>query len=194
MEKCNHHDKDVYIGHPYSFNRDTLSRYFERIQNLKVSGISMLYPERYFGDNNVIVEFLKLPNQYGLKTVLHEMKLISGFDGELMNWPVELLNKVFENVHLSAVKEDSKDDEIAIKVLELCKKNNIHFVLAGGGKERALKFFDHGIETWLNGSSMFLPKHVDSIYTGFINKKTAIYRGFLLNKILNFHCIELVYL
>lgn len=179
VNKCNFYDKDVYIGHPYSFNRNTLINYFERIKHLNISGISMLYPERYFGNDEVIIEFLKLPNEFGLKTVLHEMKLISGYNGELMNWPLELLNRVFEDVNLSAVKEDSKDDQIALTVLELCKKKKIHFVLAGGGKERALKFFKHGIETWLNGSSMFLPKYVDTIYNGFINNDEYFINSYL---------------
>ena len=167
---CKDSGKRVYIGHPYSFNRYTLQTYLEQIQDLKVSGVSMLYPERYFADEETIIEFLKLPNKFGMKTVFHEMKLVSGFNGELINWPANLLERIFDEVDLEAVKEDSKDDEVAIKILDLCRSRGVKFILAGGGKARALDFFDHGIGTWLNGSSIFLPKHIDRIYEAFVNK------------------------
>lgn len=179
VEKCNSFNKEVYVGHPYSFNKKSLKEYFLKISDLGVSGVSMLYPERYFGDDKIIIEFLKYPNKFGLSTVLHEMKLISGFDGELMDWPLELIDKVFDQVNLVAVKEDSKNDEIARYVLNLCQKNDVSFVLAGGGKRRAQKFFDLGIDTWLNGSTMFAPQLIDVVYTKFMENDEAYIQNYL---------------
>lgn len=176
---CTQFNKKVYIGHPYSFNRDTLENYFNSIQNLDICGVSMLYPERYFGNDDIIIDFLKLPNKFGLSTVLHEMKLVSGFNGELMNWPKELLRKLFDEINLVAVKEDSKDDEVATEVLKLCKDNEVSFVLAGGGKRRAQKFLNLGIDTWLNGSTMFIPKLIDKTYLAFVRNKVDFIQLYL---------------
>jgi dihydrodipicolinate synthase/N-acetylneuraminate lyase len=170
---CSSHGKLVYVGHPYIFTEYSLRKYFESIANFPVSGVSMLYPERYYGLDEPIIDFLKMPNQFQLDTVLHEMKLISGFDGELINWPKQLLNSVFDNVKLVAIKEDSKDDNVTLQVLDLCNLHNVHCVVAGGGKRRAVKFFNHGLKTWLNGSTMFLPQLIDQTYISFVTDDAA---------------------
>ena len=104
---------DVYVGHPYSFTECSLDRYLSKISQLNVAGISMLYPERYYGIYNPIIEFLKFPQNFDLPVVLHEMKLISGFNGELINWPLGLLDEILNEIGLVGIKEDSKDDKIA---------------------------------------------------------------------------------
>ncbi|MDA8554976.1 hypothetical protein N9K98_07165 [Luminiphilus sp.] len=168
IKKVKSFGHSVYVGHPYVFTRSSLDKYLSSIANLKPSGVSMLYPERYYGLDDFVIEFLRAPFHHGIDVVLHEMKLVSGFDGSLVDWPVQLLERVFDEVPLVAVKEDSKSDEIALRVLELCKQKGVHFVLAGGGKVRALKFLDKGMTTWLNGSTMFLPQLIDRTYTAFV--------------------------
>ena len=84
---------ECYVGHPYIFDRRRLEDYLSRISNYSPSGISMLYPERYFGIDEPILEFLSLPQKFQMKTVLHEMKLTSGLNGELINWPHKLLQE-----------------------------------------------------------------------------------------------------
>jgi dihydrodipicolinate synthase/N-acetylneuraminate lyase len=167
IERVKSHGKQVYVGHPYVFTRKTLEEYFQKLSNLPVDGVSMLYPERYYGVDEPIIDFLQMPKNYGLNVVLHEMKLVSGFNGELINWPESLLTKVFKQVDLVAVKEDSKDDDITDLVLNLCKEFDVHCVLAGGGKVRAQKFFTKGLTTWLNGSTMFVPQLIDEVYKNF---------------------------
>ena len=173
--------KKVYVGHPYVFNEQTLRQYFDKLENQAIDGVSMLYPERYFNISSPIIKFLKMPSDYGLGTVLHEMKLVSGFNGSLIDWPIELLKEVFENVPLLAVKEDSKEDTITLEVLKLSKKHNVNCVLAGGGKRRAMKFFGSGLKTWLNGSTMFLPKLMDNVYLAFIDGQTEYIDWYLNN-------------
>lgn len=173
---------DVYVGHPYIFSRQSLAVYLEQIARLDVDGVSMLYPERYYGIDEPIIDFLKFPSQFGIKTVFHEMKLVSGFNGELINWPNELLNRIFDEVPLAAVKEDSKDDDVTDFVLDLCLRHKVHCVLAGGGKVRAEKFFKKGLNTWLNGSTMFLPRLIDRTYLAFMNNDNE-YKHWYLNNI-----------
>jgi len=159
-----------YVGHPYIFNRSRLQNYLMEIAKHKPAGISMLYPERYYGIDEPLIEFFNMPSNYGLKVVLHEMKLVSGFDGELINWPKTLIQKALEIDSVIGIKEDSKDDQITQFVLDECKRNNLKCILAGGGKTRALKFIKKGLDTWLNGTTMFLPKAIDYIYPAIMNE------------------------
>ncbi|WP_415905137.1 hypothetical protein ACMXYW_02765 [Neptuniibacter sp. QD48_55] len=181
VERVKKNNKKVYVGHPYVFTSKVLDNYLKKISMLPVDGVSMLYPERYYGIDEPIIEFLNAPVKYGLNIVLHEMKLVSGFNGELINWPASLLQKVFKEVDLVAVKEDSKDDQITDLVLDLCKENNVHCVLAGGGKVRAQRFFDKGLTTWLNGSTMFAPMLIDRTYKAFLESDTKYTEYYLLN-------------
>ena len=159
----------VYVGHPYIFTRESLDAYLFEIAKDSPDGISMLYPERYYGIDDPIIEFLRAPLKHGLGVVLHEMKLVSGFNGELIDWPLSLLEKVFEEVPLIAIKEDSKSNDVTQLVLDLAKKSGVHCVLAGGGKIRAEEFIRRGMLTWLNGSTMFLPKLIDRTYLAFVD-------------------------
>jgi len=168
INKVKSYGHNVYVGHPYVFTRSSLEEYLTAVASLKPSGVSMLYPERYYGLDDIIIEFLRSPLRHGIDVVLHEMKLVSGFDGSLVDWPISLIEKVFEEVPLVAVKEDSKSDEIASKVMELCLREDVHFVLAGGGKLRALGFLEKGMTTWLNGSTMFIPQLIDRTYKAFV--------------------------
>ena len=158
-----------YVGHPYVFDRERLESYLKEISKYKPAGISMLYPERYYGIDQLILEFLEIPAKFGMKSVLHEMKLVSGFNGELINWPQELLRKAIQLDSVIGVKEDSKDDDTAQIVLDECNKKGAACILAGGGKLRALEFVGKGLDTWLNGTTMFYPKAIDIIYPAVMN-------------------------
>ncbi|OUX79687.1 MAG: hypothetical protein CBC19_02235 [Oceanospirillales bacterium TMED59] len=159
----------VFVGHPYTFTKSDLVEYLEAISCDEPDGISMLYPERYFSEVDPIVEFLSVPQSLGLSTVVHEMPLVSGHTGNLINWPDDLIDAVFREINVCAIKEDSKDDNIALKVLHSAVATNSIFILAGGGKQRALNFLPYGIETWLNGSTVLFPDLIDRTYLGFIN-------------------------
>lgn len=170
LELTKKNDIACYVGHPYIFDRRRLEDYLKEISKYKPAGISMLYPERYYNIDEPLLEFLEMPAKFGMKVVLHEMKLISGFHGDLINWPEKLLRKVINLDSVIGVKEDSKDDDVTRLVLDECKKNNVKCILAGGGKLRALKFIGEGLETWLNGTTMFFPQAIDIIYPAVMNR------------------------
>jgi dihydrodipicolinate synthase/N-acetylneuraminate lyase len=167
-------DLDCYVGHPYIFNRVRLEKYLREIAISKPAGISMLYPELYYNIDKPILEFLEMPAKFGMNTVIHEMKIVSGFTGELINWPENLLRKAIRLQSVIGVKEDSKDDCITRFALEECKKQDVTCIMAGGGKVRALKFISDGLETWLNGTTMFYPNAIDVIYPAVMNNDTDI--------------------
>ena len=76
-------DTKIYLGHPYLATKNELDNYFKDLQDYsdQIYGISMLYPERFYGDYKIIEEFYDYPKKYGFKTLIHEMKFVSGFNG-----------------------------------------------------------------------------------------------------------------
>lgn len=182
ITKVKSYGHKVYVGHPYIFNRRTLSQYLDEISDAEPDGISMLYPERYYAIADPIIDFMKMPLKFGLNVVLHEMKLVSGFDGVLVDWPDELLRRVICEVPLVAIKEDSKDDEVAQMVLDMSLEHDFLCVLAGGGKVRAERFIPKGLSTWLNGSSMFCPSLIDPAYYAFVHNEKS-YKELYLNNV-----------
>ena len=69
--------------------------------------------------------------------LVHEQKLISGFNGKLIDWPDSLIQEVLKDPNVIAVKEDSKDNTITSKIIKLSKKYNFDVIVAGGGKEES---------------------------------------------------------
>ena len=101
-------NKYVIIGHPLNLTTDGLNKYCEDISKFNPDGVSVLYPERYFGIKDVVIEYHRIPSSHGLGLLVHEMKLINGFNGELIDWPTDLLEEVLELPRCIGLKEDSK--------------------------------------------------------------------------------------
>lgn len=153
-------DVQLIIGHPFLSTKPELDDYFLQIKDIaeKVSAVSMLYPERYYGDNKVIEDFIDFPKKYGMRTLIHEMKLVSGFNGELIEWPEDLLFRLLERPNVMGVKEDSKNDDVTTGLIEHFGKDK-NIIVAGHGKRRTLNLAasqGNGF-SWLNGSSMISP-------------------------------------
>ena len=80
LELTKKHGIECYVGNPYIFDRGRLENYLKEIARFNTAGISMLYRERYYDIDEHVIEFLEMPAKFGMKVVLHEMKLISGFN------------------------------------------------------------------------------------------------------------------
>ena len=159
---CNYAKKSgklAVVGHPLNMAQDQLDLFCERMKDIGADAVSVLYPERYYGIDDTILEFLQAPVRAGLGLMFHEMKLVSGFNGELVDWPLNLISKAMDIEGCIAVKEDSKNDSLSEQIMRLGIEKNINVVLAGGGKRRAQKFLDQKLLfCWLNGSLMLCPR------------------------------------
>lgn len=149
------------ISHPFLATNKSLENYFKHFEDISsdIFAVSMLYPERYYGDDQFILDFLKIPADYGLKTLIHEQKLISGYNGELINWPHSLIKKAIQDESCIGIKEDSKDDNVTVEIIDSFG-NEKFIVVAGGGKRRTIELHKKVKQRmcWLNGSSIISPK------------------------------------
>lgn len=161
-------EREVYVGHPYTFNRRSLGDYFDKISVVNFTGMSMLFPERIFSGSE-IVQFYQFSEKWDFGVLVHEMKLVSGLNGELVGWPRSLLAEVLSMNSVVAVKEDSKDDKTFMDIREMALPLEIRCILAGGGKRRMQDLRNKiGSDLcWLNGSSVFCPLLLDIFFNNF---------------------------
>ena len=155
------------LGHPLNATLKDLNLFCQTYAG-KSCSISVLFPERFYGDIEPIVDFVNAPSEKGLPIILHEMKLISGFDGELIDWPIDLLSELCSLKNVIGIKEDSKNDRIT-EYLLTNHNNDLDIILAGGGKRRVLSFIPLSLKSWLCGTTLLCPSKVAKVYDGFIS-------------------------
>ena len=174
-ELANSCGKKAIVGHPYTITNDELHNYCQIVKVFNPFAISVLYPERYYGKNQPLVDFYSVPKLSGLKVLVHEQKLVSGFNGSLIDWPDNLIDEVFKDENIIAVKEDSKNDMITTKILELSERSNLNVIVAGGGKIRARKLLkEANLKCWLNGSLMLFPEITDKVVNAYLDNDKAL--------------------
>ena len=162
------HGKLSIVGHPVGLDLAGLKDYLKDVSTLNASAFSSLFPERYYGLDEPVETYSLAASDFGLGTILHEMKLISGFNGSLVDWPLDLLERLMARDEIVGIKEDSKEDSIAVPLIKGFAESK-SVIVAGGGKRRARKLIPEGLQCWLNGSLMLYPEasaQVIAAYTG----------------------------
>ena len=66
-ELANSCGKKAIVGHPYTITNDELHNYCQIVKVFNPFAISVLYPERYYGKNQPLVDFYSVPKLSGLK-------------------------------------------------------------------------------------------------------------------------------
>jgi dihydrodipicolinate synthase/N-acetylneuraminate lyase len=176
---ANHFSVPAIIGHPINLTSNELREYCRVVKAYNPFAISVLYPERYFNIDEQVIEYHSIPNEFGLRLLIHEMKLISGFNGELINWNKSLLSTCMDIPGCIGLKEDSKDDKISSFALELSLDNQQNMILAGGGKRRLIQFLDEGLHCWLNGSLMLHPNATRKITKAIFDRENDMIQHYM---------------
>lgn len=167
--------KKAIIGHPYTVTSKGLDAFCSNVSKFKPYAISVLYPERYYGMTKPLQDFFNIPKKYNINVLVHEQKLVSGFNGTLIDWPDDLINCILEEENIIAVKEDSKDNNVTSKFLKLSEKYNFDVIVAGGGKRRVKELIKYdNLKCWLNGSLMLFPELAKIISEAYLNNDIKI--------------------
>ena len=94
---------------PYKASTSQLHTFFEKIDaSDSIYGASILFPERVYEKDRVFFDYFSIPNKFGIKTLAHEMKLVSGLDGTLVDWNFNDLLELQRSCDLIGIKEDLK--------------------------------------------------------------------------------------
>mgnify|MGYP001287462128 CR=1 FL=1 len=119
--------------------------------------ISLIFREKFYNNQQVVEHFKYIQDRSGINILIHEMPFISGKGGHVVNWPIELLDRLADFKNITAIKEDAKEDIYSHDVISKLK-DRLSIVISGGGKSQWLKFADLGCQNWLNGIGVFEPR------------------------------------
>ena len=112
---------------------------------------------QFYNNQQVIEHFKYIQDRSEINILIHEMPFISGKGGHVVNWPIELLDRLADFKNITAIKEDAKEDIYSHDVISKLK-DRLSIVISGGGKSQWLKFADLGCQNWLNGIGVFEPR------------------------------------
>ena len=98
----------------------------------------------------------------------------------VVNYDLNLLYKICKLNSFVAIKEDVKNHDFTIKVLNKIK-NHCTVIRSGGGMESFLKYHKHGCQAWLVGIECIDPKIAFDFYKAMINKDYSFCKSVIKN-------------
>ena len=113
--------------------------------------------------------------------LIHEMPFISGHGGHIIDWPIDLLDRLADVDNIIAIKEDTKSDDYSRKVIKTIS-DRMSVIISGGGKRQWLQFADMGCQSWLNGIGVFEPLLAHNFYKAYVEGNHA-YTQKVINEI-----------
>lgn len=144
----------VIVGDPINCTTQVSKEFAEYAKDIGADAISLIYGEWYYSNEAIYAHYEYINNRVNIPIVIHLNPLLSCITGQLMNWPIVLVDELVKLNNVVAIKEDSKDDDYTEKVIRIVD-NRIPIILSGGGKRRWREF---RTKACLVGVSMFEPK------------------------------------
>tara|TARA_Y100000589_G_scaffold325997_1_gene364927 strand:- start:10350 stop:11324 length:975 start_codon:yes stop_codon:yes gene_type:complete len=146
----------VIVADPLHCSTKKSIEFCKHAEDIGADIISLIFREKFYSNEQVYSHYKKCAETTQIGILIHEMPLVNGRGGEIMNWPVSLLDQIADIKNVIAIKEDAKEDNYSYKVIN-CLKNRLAIIISGGGKRQWLKFSEEGCQAWLNGIGVFEP-------------------------------------
>lgn len=154
---------------PYKATNRTVSEFLENFDNNDLLyGVSLLFPERIYDDFNIVSQYFSIPKSFGMKTLMHEMKYVSGKDGSLTDWTIEALQELQGTGSIIGIKEDSKNDKLTKQCYD---KLSLDLIIAGGGLSQVAALENCKPKTWLAGVSLIRPDLATSEHSALVMER-----------------------
>ena len=122
--------------------------------------------EKFFSVSQICNHYDILANYLDVPLLVHEMPFLSGYDSKNMNWPIELFSELSKIEKIIAIKEDAKDIDYAIKLLEF--EPRFRFIFAGR-KRFFYNLRKYNLKAYLNSISMIDPTYAFDFWYLFKN-------------------------
>lgn len=160
------------VGDPIHCSTRTSIEFAQHAEAAGADLISLLFREKLFFEEQVIAHFDRVARNTDIGILVHEMPFLSGLDGQLVNWPISLLDKVCDIPSVIAIKEDTKDDAFTTQVIHTLK-DRVSIILSGGGKRQWMRFAREGAGSWLNGIGVFEPALAKKFHDAYLAEDQA---------------------
>jgi 4-hydroxy-tetrahydrodipicolinate synthase len=146
-----HRDNIAIVGDPIHCTTKVSTEFARHAKEIGADLVSLLLQEKHYSDEQYLDHFAEVGRDSKFPLLVHEMAMMSGFNGVQMHWPVSLLKGLLSIPEVAALKEDAKVFETTCAALELEPQIR---VIVSGSKANLLKYKPYGVRAYLNGVSM----------------------------------------
>ncbi len=162
-------------------SNDTITHCNKLLKN-NVDMVSVIFGEKFYNNDQVYSHFYKISKKTKAKLLLHVQPITNGLSNSppVVNYDLNLLYKICKLNSFVAIKEDVKNHDFTIKVLNKIK-NHCTVIRSGGGMEGFLKYHKHGCQAWLVGIECIDPKIAFDFYKAMINKDYSFCKSVIKN-------------
>lgn len=171
----------VIVADPIHCSTQVSIEFARHAEEVGADIISLIFREKFYFEDQVYKHYEMVAKSIGIGILIHEMPFISGLGGHTMDWPVSLLDRLADIENIIAIKEDAKNDELTLQIVNKLK-NRIAIITSGGGKRQWLAYVEHGCQAWLNGIGVFEPRLATNFYQFYLSGNKDRYMN-IINKI-----------
>ena len=168
LNKClvNSFSKEKILGLP-SLSLKHLIEEIYKLNDLNSlnTKILILFPERYYHDDQVINFFKQVCSVSKYPVYLHGNPLKRG-NGGIYEYSNLLLNKLSEIKNFLGIKEEYSSLDLSIK--SICNLD-LDIIVAGGSMRRFWTLFPYGATSFLTGVGNFNPIYSENFYDNHVN-------------------------
>jgi len=171
----------VIVADPIHCSTQVSIEFAKHAQTIGADIISLIFREKFYFEDQVFKHYEIVAKNIDIGILIHEMPFISGLGGHAMDWPVSLLDRLADIENIIAIKEDAKNDELTLQIVNKLK-DRLAIITSGGGKRQWLSFVEHGCQAWLNGIGVFEPRLATHFYQYYLTGEEDKYMD-IINKI-----------
>lgn len=168
LNKCliDNFSKEKILGLPsLSLKHLTEEIYKLNILNSSNTKILVLFPERYYNDNQIIEFFKHVCSVSQYPVYLHGNPLKRG-NGGTYEYSNSLLNKLSQIEQFSGIKEEYGSLDLSMKSIS---NLDLDIIVAGGSMKRFWTLFPFGATSFLTGVGNFNPIYSEGFYNAYID-------------------------
>ena len=132
--------------------------------NAKYTSILILFPERYYNDEQIIKFFKKVCERSNYPVYLHGNPLKKG-NGGTYEYTAALLKKLSDIPNFIGIKEEYSSIDLAMKYVPMA--GDLEVIVAGGSMRRFWALAPYGANSFLTGVGSFNPKHSEYFFNNF---------------------------
>lgn len=145
------------VADPLHCSTDTSIMFAKHAELIGADVISLIFREKVYFEEQVFNHYKEVAENSNVGILIHEMPLNNGIPGKppLINWSLNLLDKIADIENVIAIKEDAKEDDYTEEVSKLLS-DRLAVITSGYGMKQWMKFVPN-VHSWLSGTGGFNP-------------------------------------
>jgi 4-hydroxy-tetrahydrodipicolinate synthase len=159
-------DTIVIVADPLHCSTKVSIGFCKHAEDIGADMISLIFREKFYSNDQVAKHYSMCAESTSIGILIHEMPFISGHGGHIVDWPVDLLDRLADVENIIAIKDDTKNDEYSRSVIKTIS-DRMNIIISGGGKRQWLQFAEMGCQSWLNGIGVFEPILAHNFYKAY---------------------------